>query len=80
MNNEPKPANNLPKLAAPAQRALAGVGVKRLDHLTKFSEDDVKQLHGIGPNALVQLRRALANARLSFARSSSSKKGRQGSK
>jgi hypothetical protein len=56
------------KLAKPAQRALAGAGVQRLEQLTKLSEAEVKQLHGIGPHALVQLRRALAAKGLSFAR------------
>ena len=47
-------------LAQPARRALAGAGIQRLEQLTQFSEAEVKQLHGIGPNALVQLRRALS--------------------
>ncbi len=55
------------ELAAPAQRALAGAGIQRLEQLTKFSEAEVKQLHGIGPNALAQLRRALGAKGLSFA-------------
>ncbi len=60
--------NDLPKLAAPAQRALAGAGIQYLQQLTKFSEKEIKELHGIGPNALVQLRRALAEKGLSFAK------------
>ena len=59
--------SDLPKLAKPAQRALAAVGIQRLDQLIKFSEDEIKQLHGIGPNALNQLRRALRARSLSFA-------------
>jgi hypothetical protein len=58
---------DLPKLAAPAQRALAGAGIRRLDQLTKFSESEIKELHGIGPNALKQLRRALKTEGKSFA-------------
>lgn len=54
-------------LAAPARRALTSAGIQRLEHLTKFSEDEVKQLHGIGPNALAQLRHALGAKGLSFA-------------
>ena len=60
--------SDLPKLAKPAQRALAAVGVHRLDQLIEFSEDEIKQLHGIGPNALNQLRRALRAKGLSFAK------------
>lgn len=63
----PSPTNDLPKLAAPAQRALANAGIHSLVQLTKFSEADVKQLHGIGPNALEALRRALTENGLSFA-------------
>ena len=55
------------KLAQPAQRALAGAGIQNLKQLTKFSEAEIKQLHGIGPNALNQLRAALAAKGLSFA-------------
>jgi len=54
-------------LAQPAQRALAAAGIQRLAQLTTLSEAEVKQLHGIGPNALNQLRRALATNGLSFA-------------
>jgi hypothetical protein len=68
MNKQPnKTESDLPKLAAPAQRALAGAGIQRLQHLTRFSEVEIKQLHGIGPNALKALRRALAEKGLSFA-------------
>lgn len=60
-------ASDFPKLAAPAQRALAQAGYSRLDQLTKVSEADLKKLHGIGPNALKQLRLALEAKGLSFA-------------
>ena len=58
---------DIPKLAAPAERALAGAGIQNLKQLSKFSEAEIKQLHGIGPNALVKLHQALAEAGLSFA-------------
>jgi len=60
--------SDLPKLAAPAQRALARAGIQRLEQLTRLSEEDLKQLHGIGPNALKQLHRALRAKGLSFAK------------
>ena len=59
--------SDFPKLAQPAQRALAGAGIQRLEQLTRFSEAEVRQWHGIGPNALEQLRSALAAKGLSFA-------------
>ena len=54
-------------LAKPAQRALAGAGYVRLAQLAKVSEAEVLKLHGMGPKALDQLRRALAAKGLSFA-------------
>jgi hypothetical protein len=54
-------------LANPARRALAGAGIQRLAQLASFSEADINHLHGIGPNALDQLRRALRERGLSFA-------------
>ncbi len=63
-----KQASDLPpKLGAPADRALAGAGIKTLKQLTKFSEAEIKQLHGVGPNALGKLRQALADKGLAFA-------------
>lgn len=58
---------DFPKLAAPAERALAAAGIQRLEQLTKFSEAEIKHLHGIGPNAIGKLRQALAANGLSFA-------------
>jgi len=58
--------SDLPKLAAPAQRALAAAGYTSLTQLSKVSEAEVKKLHGIGPNAIKQLRRALSAKGLSF--------------
>jgi hypothetical protein len=60
-------ASGFPKLAAPAQRALAGAGYTRLEQLAAVGEAELGRLHGIGPNALVRLRQALAERGLSFA-------------
>ena len=56
----------LPKLGAPAQRALASIGVSDLKQLSKFTEVEVAQLHGMGPNALSKLCEALKAQGLSF--------------
>lgn len=61
-------------LAAPARRALVGAGYVRLEQLSRLSEAEIKQLHGIGPNALKQLRSALDARSLSFANTKSKKK------
>lgn len=58
---------HFPKLAAPAQRALAGAGYTHLEQLTKVTEAELGKLHGMGPNALKTLRQALADNGLSFA-------------
>lgn len=58
--------SDLPKISAPAGRALAAAGVSQLRDLTKFSEQEVRQWHGIGPKALDQLREALKRQGLSF--------------
>jgi len=69
VNNKqhPQEDSDLPKLGGPAERALAGAGIQRLEQVTGFSENEIKQLHGVGPNALAKLRQALAARRLSFA-------------
>jgi len=54
-------------MGAPALRALASVGVTRLEQLTAFTEKDIKKLHGMGPNGIKQLREALEQHGLSFA-------------
>ena len=62
-----KQESDLPaKLGAPAERALANAGIKKLKQLTKFTETEVKQLHGVGPNALGKLRQALDDKGLGF--------------
>jgi hypothetical protein len=61
-----QPESDLPKLASPAQRALAGAGITRLAQLTEISEMELAQLHGIGPNAIKTLRLALQEKGLSF--------------
>ncbi len=58
----------MPKLAAPAQRALAGAGIAVLEDLTKFMEAQVMDLHGMGKNAMRILKEAMAEAGLEFAR------------
>ncbi len=58
--------SDLPKLASPAQRALASAGITRLAQLTRLSETELLQYHGIGPHALKTLRLALQEKGLSF--------------
>lgn len=57
---------DLPKLAAPAQRALQSAGITNLTQLTQVSEEELMQLHGMGKNALGTLREALEANGLAF--------------
>jgi hypothetical protein len=57
---------DLPKVSAPARRALLGAGYTRLEHLTEVRESEVMRLHGMGPNAMRVLRDALHERGLSF--------------
>ena len=58
--------NDLPKLGQPAHRALTGAGIERLEQLTRYRESEIRQLHGVGPNALEKLRAALEARGLTF--------------
>ena len=58
--------SELPKLAAPAQRALNSAGITHLEQLTKVTEAELGQLHGMGPKALGILRETLKAQGLSF--------------
>lgn len=53
-------------LAQPAKRALVGAGITALEDLSRCTESQIRQLHGIGPNALEKLQRALLEKGLSF--------------
>ncbi len=67
-NDTSQPASDLPAgVATPARRALVAAGYTRLEQLTKVREAEVLALHGMGPKALDQLRRALAARGQSFA-------------
>ena len=56
-------------LANPARRALLQAGLRRLDQVSAQREADVRKLHGIGPKAIEQLRRALEARGKTFRRS-----------
>lgn len=58
--------SDLPKLAQPAVRAIAAAGISSLEQLAGYSEEEIRRLHGIGPNALEKLREALAAKGLTF--------------
>ena len=53
-------------LAAPARRALIDNGYYKLSDLRKTSLDEIKSLHGMGPNAIRIVISAMKKADLSF--------------
>ncbi len=56
----------LPKIGAPATRALASIGVTRLSQLASHRTEELLALHGFGPRAIKLLRDAMNNQGLSF--------------
>ncbi|AUX44523.1 DNA-binding protein [Sorangium cellulosum] len=57
---EQQPESALPKgIGKPATRALAAVGVSRLEEVTRFTEAELLALHGVGPKAVGVLKAAL---------------------
>lgn len=57
---------SLPKIGAPATRALATIGVTDLAQLTNHTARELLALHGFGPKALRILNEALAAEGLSL--------------
>jgi hypothetical protein len=66
MKQDEQNNSDFPKIGAPATRALEAAGYSRLEQLTKVTEAELGQLHGMGPNALGKLSQALAERGLSF--------------
>ncbi|RAN96452.1 hypothetical protein ONO23_02438 [Micromonospora noduli] len=58
--------DTLPKIGAPATRALQGAGYTALRQLAGVPEADLAKLHGMGPKALGILQGALEEHGLSF--------------
>lgn len=52
-------ASDLPKIGAPATRALASIGITRLEQVADRTATELLELHGFGPKALRILREAL---------------------
>lgn len=58
--------SGIPKIGAPATRALEHAGVQGLQELADWSEQDLLALHGMGPRAVAILRERLADEGLTF--------------
>ncbi|TFE19661.1 bis(5'-nucleosyl)-tetraphosphatase (symmetrical) YqeK [Cohnella luojiensis] len=66
-----KKISHLPSgLSKPAQRALSGSGLWKLEQISKLSEAELLQLHGLGSKSIRQIREALEMKGLSFSNKS----------
>ena len=64
----PLPAGTkLPKIGAPATRALRAVGITTLEQVGALTEAELAALHGVGPIAIDRLRETLAERGMAFA-------------
>jgi len=63
----PPSGTPLPRIGAPASRALTAAGFTTLQSLDGVAVTDLLSLHGVGPIAIERLRPALAALGLSFA-------------
>ncbi len=63
MHDQKDPMAYLP---APARRALENNGIKTIVALSKFSEKEILQFHGIGKSSIPILKRELTKKGLSF--------------
>ncbi|PYY63182.1 DNA-binding protein [Curtobacterium sp. MCSS17_011] len=52
-------ATDLPRIGAPATRALRSAGVNTLADVRRVGVDELARLHGVGPTALRRLEEAL---------------------
>jgi hypothetical protein len=59
----PPAGTRLPKIGAPATRALTAAGLTTLEAVAAVPEQELAALHGVGPVALATLRKALAGMR-----------------
>jgi len=67
MSKEKKSNENfLSLLGTPAKRALENNGIDTLEKLSKFSEKEILQFHGIGKTTIPKLTDALKAKGLSF--------------
>jgi DNA-directed RNA polymerase alpha subunit len=63
-----------PKMGKPAERALAHAGIQSLTDLSRFTEQEILNLHGIGKKAMTIMQQAMAANKISFKKMSVSRK------
>lgn len=70
-------SSDLPNIGAPAKRALLAEGYTTLKQLTKVTEAELLQLHGVGPRAIRILKEAFKAKGWSFEESKAGEKLRK---
>ena len=75
MTKKPQGISDLPKIGAPAQRALESVGITMLKQLTDVTETELLMLHGMGQKAVRILREELKAHRFWNSRQACTKVG-----
>ena len=53
-------------ISAPARRALEANGITTVKKLSKYTEEQLLQLHGLGPSTIPVLKKALAEHKLTL--------------
>ena len=62
-----KPTDNfLALFSAPARRALENNGITTLTQLSHFTEEEVKNFHGMGKSTIEKLQKLLTDSHLKF--------------
>lgn len=56
----------LDRIAAPARRALENAGIVTLKDLSQWTEQQISDLHGMGPSTLPKLKKELRTQGLGF--------------
>lgn len=54
------------ELGAPARRALENAGIHTVKELSRYTQQEILQLHGMGPSSLPKLKQALQQHGLNF--------------
>ena len=64
---ERKPKDNiLSLLGAPARRALENNGIATLEQLSKYTEKEILNFHGMGKSTIPKLQKILSENKLTF--------------
>jgi predicted flap endonuclease-1-like 5' DNA nuclease len=63
---EPTGPSNLPRIGRPATWALAEIGVRNIEQLADYTEQEILALHGVGPKAIRILRPVMEEMGVTF--------------